>query len=184
MKFVARILPVLERKTGRLLAKLAEAPPRDLHRAPVEGAWSPLQVMQHIALVERASVDYLLYKYGQHEPPPRQTLRTRFNGKVAVASLASPLKFKAPPAVDVARQDVMDAPTLDDVHRDLLSTRADFRRLLSTAPPAWLAGAVYRHPRAGRMSLDDLALMLLTHHNRHEKQIERGLAKNARDHRR
>ena len=166
------------------MAKLAEAPPRDLHRAPVEHAWSPLQVMQHIYLVERASIDYLLYKYGQNEQPPRQTLRTRFNGKVAVASLASPFKFRAPAAVDVAKQDLMDAPTLGDVERGLATARGDLRRLLDTAPPTWLEGAVYRHPRAGRMSLDDFALMLLTHHNRHARQIERGLAKNARDHRR
>ena len=175
---------MLERKTGRLFARLAEAPPRDLHRAPVEEAWSPLQVMQHIGLVERASVDYLLYKYGQGGDPVPQSLRTRLNGKLAVAALVSPLKFKAPAPVDVGRQDLLDAPTLDDVHRGLLATRADLRRLLATAPASWLSGAVYRHPAAGRMSLDDLALMLLAHHNRHAKQIERGLAKNARDHRR
>ena len=143
-----------------------------------------MQVMQHVSLVERASVDYLLYKYGSAEEPPRQSLRTRFNGKSVVAALVSPMKFKAPAPVNVSGQDLLDAPTLGDVTRVLTGARADLRRLLETAPETWLEGAVYRHPVAGRMSLDDMALMLLVHHNRHERQIERGLAKNARDHRR
>lgn len=184
MKLVERILPVLDRKSARLIARLAEAPPRDLHRAPVSGAWSPLQVMQHIGLVERASVNYLLYKFGENAEPTRQSLRTRINGKLAVAALVSPLKFKAPKPVDVSRQALMDAPSLDDVYRAITEARADFRQLLATAPRSWVDSAAYRHPRAGRMSLDDLGLVLLVHHNRHARQIERGLAKNARDHRR
>ena len=140
--------------------------------------------MQHIGLVERASVDYLLYKFGSDAPPPRQTLRTRLNGKLVVAGLVSPLKFKAPKGVDVSGQDLLDAPTLADVRRVIREARTDLKQLLGRAPETWLEGAVYRHPMDGRMSLDDLTLMLLVHHNRHAKQIERGLAKNARDHRR
>ena len=184
MKLVPRLLPILDRKTDRLIGRLAEAPPGDLHRPPVETAWSPFQVMQHVGLVERASVDYLLYKFGGEAPAPRQTLRTRLNGKLVVAGLVSPLKFKAPKPVDVSGQDLLDAPTLTDIREAIAGARADLRGLLREAPATWLEGAVYRHPVAGRMSLDDMTLMLLVHHNRHARQIERGLAKNARDHRR
>ena len=183
MKFAPRLLPLLERKTDRLVATLAAAPPKDLHRPPVPKAWSPFQVMQHVGLVERASVDYLLYKFGDEAPPPRQSLRTRLNGKLVIAGLVSPLKFKAPEPVDVSGQDLLDAPTLTEVRDVLRGARADLRDLIARAPSTWLEGAVFRHPVAGRMSLDDLALMLLVHHNRHARQIERGLAKNARDHR-
>lgn len=143
-----------------------------------------MQVMEHMSLVERGSVDYLLYKFGRGEGAPRQTARTRLNGKLVVAGLVSPLKFKAPHPVDVLERDLLDAPTLDDVHRVLVEARRDLRRLLQVAPKTWLEGAVYRHPMAGRMSLDDMCLMLLVHHNRHARQVERGLAKNARDNRR
>ena len=140
--------------------------------------------MQHIALVERASVDYLLFKFGQDEPVPPQSFSTRSKGKLVIAGLLSPLKFKAPKSVDVSNQDLLDAPTLSDVGRQLHSAREDLKQLVEQAPASWREGAVYRHPTAGRMSLDDLMLMLLVHHDRHERQIQRGLAKNARDHRR
>ncbi len=140
--------------------------------------------MHHVALVERASVDYLLYKFGQDEPLVPQSVHTRLQGKLVIAGLMSPLKFKAPKAVDVTKHDLLDAPTLSDLRREVASARADLRHLVGQAPAEWLASAVYRHPRAGRMSLDDLMLMLLVHHDRHERQIQRGLAKNARDHRR
>ena len=140
--------------------------------------------MQHVALVERASVDYILYKFGEDAAAVPQSFRTRLNGKMVIAGLVSPMKFKAPKPVDVTGQDLLDAPTLSDLRRVLETTRADLRRLIGTAPDTWLNGAVYRHPVAGRMSLDDMGFMLLVHHNRHAKQIERGLAKNTRDHRR
>ncbi len=184
LKLVYRIIPILERKSERLFEELACAPPEHLHRAPIEMAWSPFKVMQHIGMVERASVDYLLFKFDQDEAPVPQSLSTRLKGKMVVAGLMSPLKFKAPRSVDVTHQDLLDAPTLSDIERQMRGARTDLVDLVGQAPPAWLDSAVYRHPRAGRMSLDDLMLMLMVHHDRHARQIKRGLAQNARDHRR
>ena len=140
--------------------------------------------MQHISLVERASVDYLLYKYGQEDALVPQSLQTRWRGKLVIAGLLSPLKFKAPKPVDVSGQSLLDAPTLSDIGAQMRAARTDLRNLIDTAPEAWLSGAVYRHPSVGRMSLDDMTLMMLVHHDRHERQIDRGLAKNTRDYRR
>ncbi len=184
MNLVHRILPILDRKSERLLEALSRAPPEHLHRAPVAGAWSPFKVVQHISLVERTSVDYLLYKFGQDEPVVPQSMSTRLKGKMVIAGLMSPLKFKAPKSVDVTHGDLLDAPTLSDIGREVRGARNDLGELVAQASDEWLNSAVYRHPRAGRMSLDDLMLMLLVHHDRHERQIKRGLAKNARDHRR
>ena len=178
-----RLLGLLDRKSDRLLARLAEAEPHVLHRPPIEGAWSPLQVMHHVALVERTAADYLLYKYGQPtRVPPPLTWAARARGKLVVAALLSPLKFKAPRPVDVGGQDLLDAPTLGDLRVMMTESRTDLRNLTERADPAWLSRAVFRHPRAGHISLDDLGRMLVVHHDRHARQIERGLAKNARDH--
>lgn len=183
---VKKILTLLDGKSERLLDELSLAQPEDLHSAPVEGAWSPLQVMHHIALTERASVDYLLFKYSHHpdEKMVKQTLSSRMKGKLVVAALLSPLKFQAPKAVDVSGQNLLDAPTLSDIGSLLRNSRDEFRKLLDTAPADWLRSAAYRHPRAGRMSIADMTIMFLVHHDRHARQIKRSLAQNARNHRR
>ncbi len=185
MKTVPQTLDLLDRKTDRLLARLAEVEPAILHAPPVLGAWSPLQVMHHIALVERNSVNYLLYKFGQEEKSLRpQTLKSRLSGKLVIAALISPLKFRAPVDTDVSGQNLLDAPTLDDLRTMLDSSRTDLRGLLTRADASWLKGAIYRHPTAGYLSLKDMVMLFLVHHDRHARQIDRALAQNAREFRR
>ena len=173
----------LDGHSERLLDEMSLAGDSVLRRSPVEGAWTPLQTLHHILLAERAGVDYLLYKFGQddHEvatPAPR-TWRTRLNGKLLAAALASPLKFKAPAMTDARREEPGKNLTLDLAAHQLRNCRADLRELLGQLPESWFRGAPFKHAVAGRLSLGDMLLFMRVHHRRHAKQIRRGLAQNA-----
>ncbi len=150
-----------------------------LHRQPVPNAWTPLQTLHHIQLVERSAVDYLLYKFGSDEAPPPLTLATRLQGKLVAVALHSPMKFKAPAAVD-SRMVATRAPlTLEQLSYQLRAGRSELAEVLQGAPPSWSRAAVFRHPRT-RMSLQDMLRFFDAHLSRHSKQIRRALAQNAR----
>jgi len=154
-----------------------------LRRPPVQGAWTPLQTLHHIHLVERVSVDYLLYKLdtGAEAPPTR--LAERLRGKVVVAALMSPVKFKAPEETDSRLLPKASRPDIDQLAYELFATRGELERLINKLPPSWNKGAAFKHV-SGRMSLNDMMLFLLAHQHRHTKQIKRGLAQNTRYYRR
>lgn len=159
------------------------AGPKSISRPPVEDAWTPLQALHHIFLVERYAVDYLLYKLGTEEELPPLTLAARLKGKLIAAALASPLKFKAPAEVDSARQIAKHKLSLDALAHELRSVRNELKKLLEVMPENWHDKAVFQHPR-GRIGIKDTLLFLDTHFSRHEHQIQRGLAQNARYYRR
>lgn len=157
---------------------------RALHKAPIMGAWTPLQTLHHIYLVERASVDYLLFKYAQEEEPPALDIRSRLNGKVLLAAFASPKKFKSPPAVDSRNVISSKSLSLESISYDLKMTRNELEDLLRTAPESWHTAAAFNHSVVGRMSLGDMLRFFQSHQTRHFRQIKRALAQNARNNRR
>ena len=177
-------LDKLNARLEKLLSEMSAAGEQSLHRAPVEGAWTPLQTLHHIYLVEQRSLDYLLYKYGQEEPAPSLTLRHRLNGAAVSVALLSPIKFRSPDIVDSRNVAAERTLSLDSLNYQLRLCRTDLKDLLKNAPPEWIKGAVFRHPQAGRMSMSATLRFLGIHQNRHSKQIRRALSQNARNNRR
>lgn len=177
-------LEKLDSRLDDVLKLMRDAGDRALHKAPIVGAWTPLQTLHHIYLVERTSVDYLLYKFGQEEEPPSANFRSRLNGKMLVAAFASPKKFKSPEALDSRNIVSSKSLTLESLSYDLRMVRNELEDILRTAPDAWHKSAVYRHPVVGRMSLKDMLTFFNSHQTRHFRQIKRALAQNARNNRR
>lgn len=182
-KFLRRIAR-LDAATERLLDEMSLADDSLLVRAPVEGAWTPLETLHHLVLAERGSVDYLQYKLDNDAVMPRMGVRNWVGGKLLAVALASPLKFEAPPQTD-GRVAVEPTPrALQPLAEESRAVRTDLRSMLERMPAEWAVRAVYRHPTAGRMSLGDMIRMFGVHQRRHAKQIRRALAQNARYNRR
>jgi len=177
-------LEKLDSRLDDILKVMRDAGDRALHRAPILGAWTPLQTLHHIYLAERASVDYLLYKYDENDEPPSLDLRSRLNGKVLLAAFASPKKFKSPPSVDSRNLVSSKSLNLESIYYDLRMTRNELEDLLRTAPASWHTAAAFNHPVVGRMSLSDMLRFFQSHQTRHFRQIKRALAQNARNNRR
>lgn len=183
MKKLQNQLSKLNSRTENLLDEMSLAGPKSITRPPVEDAWTPLQALHHIILVERHTLDYLLYKLGSNAELPPLTLADRIKGKLISAALASPLKFKSPKDVDSALHTPKHKLNLDTLAHELRTVRDELKQLYLVMPPDWKKKAVFRHP-SGRIGIDDVMLFLETHYTRHERQIKRGLAQNARYYRR
>ena len=181
----ARHLQKINVRAERVLDEMSLHEPPVLRRPPAKGAWTPLQVLHHVNLVERTSVDYLLYKFGTLEQdPPGLRLSDRLRGKLVALSLMSPLKFKAPEAVNSPQQAPANNLNLDELAFSMRTTRNELKDLLDQLPTSWYKTAAFRHGVAGRMSINDMLVFMRVHQDRHIKQIRRGLAQNARYYRR
>lgn len=184
MEIYRKKLEKLDARLDDALKLMRNAGDRALHKAPILGAWTPLQTLHHLYLVERSSVDYLLYKFGEEEEPPAANLRSRLNGTLILAAFASPKKFKSPPSMDSRNVVSSRSLTLESVSYDLRMLRNELEDLLKTAPASWHKAAVYHHPVVGRMSLKDMLAFFNSHQTRHIRQIKRALTQNARNNRR
>jgi hypothetical protein len=168
---LARRFDRLEAARARVLAMLAGRDARALNRPPAAGAWSALQVLHHLVVSEDLTLAYVRKKMRAGDSLPRAGLASRLRLLALEATLASPLRFRAPAMV-------ADAPT----HIDAAELRArwdavrrDWRELLESFPPELLGRLVFRHPRAGRMSLDHALGTLEAHLAHHVPQVESAL---------
>ncbi len=162
----------LESMRNRLLANLDAHDEARLNQSPADGGWSPGQVLAHVIEAERMSLEYVRKRTQDPESTSRRTLRQWLNGVILTSAMRSPLKFEVPPTVGQPPE-IVDLAALQ---RDWQQVRDGWREFLSSFPPELRNNAIYRHPVAGPLSLDQALAFLVSHLRRHRKQIQRALS--------
>lgn len=64
---------------------------------------------------------------------------------------------------------------MDEVADEYHKVRQDFREFLTNLPEEAFTLEIFRHPRAGKITLMGLMVFFDLHFKRHEKQIRRAL---------
>lgn len=145
-----------------------------LHRKPKNGGWSAMQVLYHLVLVEEHSIAYLRKKLSFKPELPKSGIGAAFRSLLLNISLQLPgLKFKAPKAA--ASDRIPEQGDLAEIQERWLKTCADWRDFLEQMPDLLPEKALYRHPRAGMLNLDQTIRFLQGHFRRHRRQIMRSL---------
>ena len=178
----------LNRANARLEALLDEASLQEerlLRMRPEPQAWSPLQILQHLCLIDEQLCAFFRRKRAQqdYDPPPR-TLRSRVLASFVDPILRLPLKVKSPKMVDVSQDHPARLPDLQTLAHGLRSSRMALLEEMRRAPDAWSKKLPWRHPFLGGMSVNDTAKFIAAHQARHVRQFKRALAQNARNDRR
>jgi uncharacterized damage-inducible protein DinB len=160
----------IERQREALIAELAQIDEAQLSRHPGQGRWSAKQVIEHLILAERGSLDYLSFKLSQGEPPPPPDWRAPLRSQLLNFMLWQPIReFAAPELVSVPRND----RALTSIVADWIELRLNLRIFLETAPETWHVSPSYKHPRAGRLTLQGMLTFFGAHVTRHTQQIRR-----------
>ncbi|MCO6493199.1 MAG: DinB family protein [Phaeodactylibacter sp.] len=172
--------PSLDRRLARmnqrlqsLLDELSAHDNETLNRQPADGGWSALQVMHHLILAEEGSVKYVKKKLSFNPGLEPAGLASGWRSFLLNFYFGLPFKFKAPPGVGdgalPARSDFRETS------ERWLAGRKALREYLESLPPDLFRKSIYRHPFAGRMSLEGMVKFFDGHFERHRKQIERVL---------
>lgn len=160
----------LDSNLMRLLNEMSKYNDEQLFQPPAEGAWSPVQVLQHLILAESGSLRYLRKKTsGGLSGIPKSNFGTWLRMQLLNLYLDLPIKFKAPKSAGAESfEPVASFAEAADKYRKI---REELRSFLESLPEEAFRLEVYRHPYAGRMSLAGMLVFFDEHFNRHEGQI-------------
>jgi len=144
-----------------------------LNAQPKPGAWSAMQVCHHVLLSEKGSMAYLQKKLSFNPKLSPVTLSTKMRLKLMTTYLATPLKFPAPE--NISGDNLPAYSTLKEVDEKWKMIRSDMRAYLSNLSEDLFDKEIYKHPFAGRLSIEGMVLFFEGHLTRHEKQIRKAL---------
>ncbi len=166
-------LEKLNRELESLLTHLSSFPSEKLQERPAPGAWSVVEVMQHLMLAERLSVGYVRKKIQYPHGLKKPGLENRIRLLMLRFFLEVPIKFKAPAIVSEQKfSNDVDFDTLAKKWREI---RVELGKLLDEIPPELEKTNIYKHAVAGRLTLAGMFRFFTGHFRRHRKQIERTL---------
>ncbi|MEM8583632.1 MAG: DinB family protein [Bacteroidota bacterium] len=158
----------LDQQLENWFAELEKQSNEQLNKAGKNGGWSAMQCMHHLLLSEQYSLQYLRKKIGYGPQVEKVGWRTYWRMGLLRTYLALPIKFKAPAIIATDK-----LPPKSDLHeavQQYRDSRLDLRRYLDELDPKWYDRAIYKHPFAGRMGINQMLSFFKWHFNRHRKQ--------------
>lgn len=167
------LLDTLERERLELADLLRFRSAEELNHAPGPGKWSAIQVMHHLIISEELSLGYLKKKTSFQSNFEKAGLKTSLRKGLLKIYLSLPFKFKAPKGVS---DEALPAfGTLEETMDRWEKARQAMAAFLSQAPEGYSDKEIYRHPFAGKLTLEGMLEFFLAHFRRHREQVIRTL---------
>ena len=159
----------LERQRSALLSRLARQSPNALAWKPAPGAWSILQVVEHLVIAEEG----LMAIVDQRPPKPvalQDRIRSAIVLRIIYRVLNSRRRVKVPlPTLNPSGEHI----DLQELARRWVEVRGRMERALETVTPATRKDRPVGHPIAKWLTWDQGLEFLFRHVRHHERQIGR-----------
>jgi len=161
-------LDALDRALDQLGAQLAAFSDEELNRAPARGGWTATQCLHHLILSEGGSQKYLEKKLSFKPELPRKGITDHLRRWLIVGYLSSPMKAKAPKGIG---DEFLPAYSeLEPTLTKWRTQRAGLRTYLASLDPELYDKLIFKHPFAGRISLNTTLDFFQAHFARHRRQ--------------
>lgn len=164
-------LETLDRLRDELMRKVEGLDPERFNRSPKEGAWSPAQIVAHVISAESRSLAYLRKRTQDPTGIPKSGFVAACKSGMLKLVMRSRFKVKAPPGAG----EVPDRAELAELAEEWDRVRSGWREFVAGFPAELSGRAVYKHPVAGRLSLEQALGFLAEHLERHMGQLDRTL---------
>ncbi len=161
----------IERQRVQIIESLDNIAPAILDTAPAPGKWTVLQNIQHLILIEQASISYIQKKLHYRSNIPKANWKTAIRSWSINWVLDIPLKIKSPKAFS----NFPDQLNFQQVLKEWEETRIALRQLLEDFPEDLLNSGIYKHALLGKLRMIDALVFIYEHTKRHFKQIQRTL---------
>lgn len=159
----------LEKLREQYQEAIAQATPAQQHYQPDQESWNMLQVMQHLVMSEKLSMNYLISKnYTNARKPTGITAVIRSLGMRLL--LRSPVKVKAPPIAGLEPFDELDAEKLMQEWQTVREAMYEYLRFF---PEEKISFSIFRHPRAGWLNIRQALSFFEDHLLHHQYQLQR-----------
>lgn len=157
----------LERRTDSLLSRISALKPAQRAFHPQPGAWSAVQVADHLARTEQTVVQGM--KRGVPAHKRQRKLRHVLAYPLVMTAMRVPIRVKAPLPELVPREE----RPLEAVEADWRAARSSLRQHLEGIGEDDLDEPLILHPVAGPAGPGKLLAFLAAHIRHHEFQVGR-----------
>ena len=123
-----------------------------LNEQPAPYSWCATQVLQHLLHSEMYSRQYCQKKLSFSPTLADAGLMDKMRTALVSGYFALPLKLEAPKAISTDA--LPRESSLADVRQSYAEQRKELREFLSTVDDQYVGKVVYKHPFAGRLSLN------------------------------
>lgn len=161
----------LDEKLETLLDEFENAQLADLTRTYSEGQWSALQIAYHVMLYEQIAMRYVKRKLSFARKLNKSTMATTMRKGLLVTYLRTNVKYKTMKSADQSNFPM--TISLYDLRNEWLTSRKELRIFVEDCPSNIFDKEIYKHPFAGKLSLDGMLTFFEEHFDRHRKQILR-----------
>lgn len=164
-----KLFDQLENQRKQLFQLLSGYNADQLHQAEKQGAWSVIQVINHLLASEKGTELYIRKKTQKPELIPNTSLIAPIKILALRGAFSMRLKFKAPKQLGV----VSNEDTLEDLEALWNKSRSSFHQLMEELPVEIQQKALFRHPIVGRINMNQTLEFFDFHYRHHLKQIHR-----------
>jgi hypothetical protein len=163
----------LEDSRLALIESLKSKPILELETSPAPGKWSVSQVFYHLNTAENFSTIYVSKKRLDINNLKKTGLMELFKVRLLQFLFITPITFKAPAVLG----DMPDKVDYKSIVAEWDETRRKLKELLESLPEDILYKNVFKQPAIGRINIYQMLDFMQAHFNRHQKQVERIIAK-------
>tara|TARA_R110002049_G_scaffold125972_6_gene281627 strand:+ start:4040 stop:4582 length:543 start_codon:yes stop_codon:yes gene_type:complete len=131
--------------------------------------WSINQLIFHLYNVEKSVLGYIKHKHQKGELNQKVGLKARIRYFSLKMLLMTKMKFKAPKVLE-QNPEVLD---FDELLTNWTTTQKEFEEFLKNFPKDIIGKAVFKHPYAGFLSIQQTIEFVADHSAHHKTQMLR-----------
>ena len=152
----------------KLLISISEYTTEELNTKPSENEWSISQVIEHLIDSETGINKYINFRLKNIAEQPTVGLANFLKSKVLNNKLQSNKKFKVPAVLSEPEK----GADFGQLKEKWDNSRMFLIKTVETYPKEYLYKAVFLHPRAGLLSMNQTLSFFINHLNHHIRQVQ------------
>ncbi len=167
---LAPLLAALDNRRAEFLAGLDSVPPEQCDRAPAAKAWSPVQIGEHLLLVEHGLAHVTARQIEKGDDRRRFGEPSETSVEGVLQALRTPAKMKVPEGVGI---EPTGDVSMDALRREWPATGQRWHEVVAALPPELEDEALVMHAVAGPLTAAQTLRFLEAHIEHHLHQLGR-----------
>lgn len=164
------LLTALDDRRAEFLAGLESVPPAQRDRSPTAQAWSPLEIGEHLLLVESGLARAMARQIEKGEDRRRFGEPSAASVEGLLQALRTPAKMKIPENIGI---DPTGEVPMEDLRQRWLAAGKRWHEIAGAFPPALADEALVMHAVAGPLTFAQTLRFLEAHIEHHLHQLAR-----------
>jgi hypothetical protein len=144
---------------------------QQLNFHPEDGAWSMLDVMQHLYTSENISLQFM-EKFDFNRKDEKVGLKSEIKTILLVNRLNSRKKYKAPKVLAEKKDSLGISHDSHEFSHQWESLRSDMFNFLNEFPDEKIGHFIFSHPAVGKLNILQTLQFFVAHLKHHQYQIE------------